>query len=268
VRIRASQGIPWTRLKELWEYRELLLFLTWRDIAVRYKQTVLGVAWALLQPVLTMAIFSVVFGRLARIPSDGMPYPLFVYCGLVPWQLFAYALANSANSLVANERLVTKQYFPRMLLPLSAVLAGLVDFAIAFVVLLGMMVYYRVMPTSAVWTLPLFVLLVVASAVAAGLWLSAVNVRYRDVRYALPFLSQLWLFATPIAYPASLMPEAWRPLYGLNPMAGVVEGFRWALLGGSGPGPLLAVSVAVVLLGLAMSLAYFLRVERTFADVI
>ena len=253
----------------MWDYRELLLFLTWRDVSVRYRQTALGAAWAVLQPVLTMAVFSVFFGRLARMPSDGLPYPIFAFCGLLPWQLFAYALASSAGSLVANERLVTKVYFPRLVVPVASVLAGLVDFAIAFAVLLGLMVYYGVAPTPAIWTLPLFLLLALLAAFAVGLGLSALNVRFRDVRHTLPFLTQFWLFATPIAYPASLVPERWRPLYGLNPMAGVVEGFRWALLGrGEAPGPMLAVSSLVVLLGLWASVLYFLRVERTFADVI
>jgi lipopolysaccharide transport system permease protein len=230
---------------------------------------VLGAAWAVLQPALTMVVFSLFFGRLAKMPSDGLPYPIFAFCGLLPWQLFAYALASSAGSLVANQQLVTKVYFPRLIVPAAGVLAGLVDFAIAFAVLLGLMLYYHVAPAPAAWTLPLFLLLALLAALAVGLGLSALNVRFRDVRHTLPFLTQFWLFATPIAYPASLVPERWRPLYGLNPMAGVVEGFRWALLGsGVGPGPMLLVSSLVVLLGLWVSVLYFLRVERTFADVI
>jgi lipopolysaccharide transport system permease protein len=256
------------RLRELWAHRELLLFLTWRDVRVRYKQTALGAAWALLQPLLTMLVFSVFFGALARVPSDGLPYPVFAYCGLLPWQLFAFALTASAQSLTANERLVTKVYFPRLVLPLSAVLAGLVDFVIAFALLLPLMAWYGVRPGAALVALPLFVLLALATAVAVGLGLGALNVRFRDVRYALPFLTQFWLFATPIAYPASLVPERFRLLLGLNPMAGVVEGFRWALLGAPAPGPLVLVSAAVVLLGLVFGLLYFLRVERSFADVI
>lgn len=267
--IRPSHGWVSLRFKELVEYRELLYFLTWRDIKVRYKQTVLGVAWAILQPFLTMVVFSVFFGRLARIPSDGLPYPVFAYCALLPWQLFAHALTESSNSLVANERLITKVYFPRLLVPLSAVLSGLVDFAMSFVVLLGMMFYYHIVPTRAAITLPLFVLLAIATSLAVGLWLSALNVAYRDVRYTIPFLTNFWLFVTPVVYPSSLVPVRWRALYGLNPMAGVVEGFRWSLLGkAEGPGPLLAVSVAIVVLLLMGGLYYFRRMERTFADVV
>lgn len=262
-----SAGVV-ARLREVWQYRELLGFLTWRDVRVRYKQTALGAAWAVLQPLLTMLVFSVFFGALARVPSDGLPYPVFAYCGLLPWQLFAFALTGSAQSLTANERLVTKVYFPRLILPLAAVLAGLVDFAIAFTLLVPLMAYYGVQPGPALLTLPLFVLLALASAVSVGLGLGALNVRFRDVRHALPFLTQFWLFVTPIAYPASLVPERWRALLGLNPMAGVVEGFRWALLGTPAPGAMLWVSAAAVLAGLGAGLLYFLRVERSFADVI
>ena len=214
-------------------------------------------------------MFSVFFGRLAKVPSDGIPYPVFAFAALLPWQLFAYALSESGNSLVSNQNLITKVYFPRLVIPIAAVLAGLVDFAIAFVVLLGLMLYYGIIPTRAVVLLPLFLLLAVASALSVGLWLSALNVKYRDVRYTLPFLMQFWLFATPVAYPASLVPERWRALYGLNPMAGVVEGFRWALLGTShAPGPLLWVSVAVVMVMLIGGLQYFRQTERTFADIV
>jgi lipopolysaccharide transport system permease protein len=268
LRIRAEAGGLAGRLREVWDQRELFLFLAWRDVRVRYKQTALGAAWALLQPLLTMLVFSVFFGRLAGVPSDGLPYPVFAYCGLLPWQLFSFALGSSATSLVANERLVTKVYFPRLILPLAAVLAGLVDFAIAFALLVPLMLWYGVAPGAAVVALPLFVLLAVGAAVAVGLGLCALNVRYRDVRYALPFLTQFWMFATPIAYPASLVPAAYRPWLGLNPMAGVVEGFRFSLLGGPAPGPLLLVSVLVVAAGLVASTLYFLRVERSFADVI
>lgn len=267
--IRPSRGWVPLKLADLWEYRELLYFLVWRDIKVRYKQTVLGAAWAIIQPFFTMVIFSIFFGRLAKIPSDGIPYPVFAYCALLPWQLFAHALTESGNSLVANERLITKVYFPRLVVPLAAVLGGLVDFAIAFLVLLGMMIYYGLSLTGAIVTLPLFLLLAVATALGVGLWLSALNVQYRDVRYTIPFLTQFWLFATPVAYPASLVPESWRPLLGLNPMAGVVEGFRWALLGvAHAPGPLLAVSVGVVVALLVGGLYYFRRMERTFADIV
>jgi len=267
--IRPSRGWAALDLADLWQYRELIYFLTWRDIKVRYKQTVLGGAWAILQPFLTMVVFSVFFGRLAGIPSDGLPYPIFAYCALLPWQLFAHALTESSNSLVANERLITKVYFPRLVVPISAVLAGLLDFLVAFVVLIGMMMYYHIRPTAAVWTVPLFLLLAVGAALGVGLWLSALNVQYRDVRYTIPFLTQFWLFLTPVAYPSTLVPVSWRPLYGLNPMAGVVEGFRWALLGkAEGPGALLAVSVTIVVLVLVGGLYYFRRMEKTFADVV
>ncbi len=268
LRLSARSAGAFARLSEVWEHRELLLFLTWRDLRVRYKQTALGAAWALLQPLLTMLVFSVFFGALARMPSDGVPYPVFAYCGLLPWQLFAFALTGAAQSLTANERLVTKVYFPRLILPLAAVLAGLVDFAVAFALLVPLMLAYGVRPGAAVATLPLFVALLLVTAVGVGLGLGALNVRFRDVRHALPFLTQLWLFATPIAYPASLVPERFRALMGLNPMAGVVEGFRWALLGAPAPGPLLWLSAGVALVGLAAGLFYFLRVERSFADVI
>lgn len=267
--IRPAQGWASLGLREVWAYRELLYFLTWRDIKVRYKQTVLGAAWAIIQPFFIMIVFSLFFGRLAGIPSDGIPYPVFIFCALLPWQLFAQALNESSNSLVANERLITKVYFPRLVIPISAVLGGLVDFAIAFVVLLLMMAYYGIVPRMAVLTLPLFILLTVLTALGVGLWLSALNVQYRDVRYTLSFLTQLWMFATPVAYPSSIVPEKWRALYGLNPMAGVVEGFRWALLGKKeAPGPLLAVSVATVVLILIGGLFYFRRMEETFADIV
>jgi lipopolysaccharide transport system permease protein len=218
---------------------------------------------------MTMVVFSVFFGRLAKVPSDGIPYPIFAYAALLPWQLFAYALSESANSLVGNQHLIKKVYFPRLVVPIAAVLAGLVDFAIAFIVLLGLMAYYSIRPTAAIVVLPLFILLAVASALSVGLWLSALNVQFRDVRYTIPFLTQFWLFATPVAYPSSLIPEKWRALYGLNPMAGVVEGFRWALLGkSSNPGPLLWVSIMAVIVLLIGGLAYFRRMERTFADVV
>src|SRR5882672_7033413 len=229
--IQPSRGWLKLNLGELWNYRELLYFLVWRDVKVRYKQTALGAAWAILQPFMTMVVFSVFFGRLAKIPSDGVPYPVFAFTALLPWQLFAYALAESSNSLVASQNLITKVYFPRLVIPIAGVLAGLVDFAIAFVVLLGLMAYYGIHPTAAILVLPVFIVFAVAAAMSGGLWLSALNVQFRDVRYTIPFLTQFWMFATPVAYPASLVPEQYRALYGLNPMAGVVEGFRWALLG-------------------------------------
>jgi len=268
LRIEPSRGWVSLRLRELWEYRELLYFLVWRDIKVRYKQTALGAAWAILQPVMTMMVFSVFFGRLAKVPSDGIPYPVFAFAALLPWQLFAFALSESANSLVASQNLIKKVYFPRLVIPIASVLAGLVDFAIAFVVLIGLMAYYGIHPTGAVAALPLFILFAVVSALAVGLWLSALNVQYRDVRYVIPFLTQFWMFVTPVAYPSSLVPAKWRTLFGLNPMACVVEGFRWALLGKStSPGPLLWVSIAAVMILLVGGLIYFRRMESTFADV-
>src|SRR5438876_3050769 len=267
--IRPQTGWTAAGLKELWEYRELLYFLTWRDIKVRYKQTVLGAAWAIIQPFFMMVVFSLFFGYLAKVPSDGIPYPIFAYAAMLPWQLFAHALTESSNSLVANERLITKVYFPRLVIPLATILAGLVDFAIAFVVGIGLMAWYGIVPGPFIAAVPLFVALAVLTALAAGLWLSALNVEDRDVRYTLGFLVQIWLFATPVAYPSSLVPERWRALYGLNPMAGVVEGFRWALLGhGQPPGALLVVSTAVTFVVLAGGLWYFKRMERTFADVV
>jgi lipopolysaccharide transport system permease protein len=267
--IRPSKGWNSPEFWELWEYRELLYFLIWRDIKVRYKQTVLGVAWAIIQPFFTMVVFSLFFGWLAKMPSEGIPYPIFTYSALVPWMYFANALALSSSSLVLDERLITKVYFPRLIIPMSAVLSGLLDFAIAFLVLVGMILFYGIVPTAAIFTLPFFVLLAAATALGAGLWLSALNVQYRDVRYAIPFLVQFWLFATPVAYPSSLLPEQWRVVYGLNPMAGVVEGFRWALLGhGQVPGPLLIVSVLTAAGLLVSGLYYFRRMEDTFADVV
>jgi lipopolysaccharide transport system permease protein len=256
-------------LRDLWEHRELLYFLTWRDIKVRYKQTVLGVGWAVLQPVLTMVVFSLFFGRLAGVPSDGLPYPIFSYAALVPWTFFAYGLTQAANSVVLNQQLVTKVYFPRIAIPLATVLSGVVDFVIAFAVLLGFMAWYGIAPTVNVVWLPLFLFLAFVTALGVGLWLAALNVLYRDVRYLIPFLTQFWLFATPIAYPSSLLQEPWRTLYGINPMAGVVEGFRWALLGtATAPGPMIAVSSVMALAILVGGSFYFRRMESTFADMI
>jgi len=269
VVIRPSTGWTGVSLRDLWAYRELLYFLAWRDIKVRYKQTALGVIWVVIQPLFAMLVFSVFFGRLAGMPSDGVPYPVFAFCALLPWQLFAHALTESSASLVTNQNLITKVYFPRLIIPLAPVLASLLDFLIAFGLLLGMLTYYRITPTLWVWTLPLFLLLAIALAIGVGLWLAALNARYRDVRYTIPFLTQIWLFATPIAYPSSLVPEPWRAWYGLNPMAGVVDGFRWALLGtADAPGGLMAVSAAVTLVILVSGVHYFRRTERTFADTI
>jgi lipopolysaccharide transport system permease protein len=269
VVLEPSKGLVRLNIRDVWAYRDLLYFLIWRDIKVRYKQTALGAAWAIIQPVMTMLVFSVFFGHFAKMPSDGFPYPVFALTALLPWQLFAFALTQSSNSLVDSQNLITKVYFPRLIVPLAAVLAGLVDFAIAFLVLLLLMAYYRVAPTVAIVWLPAFIALAVASALAVGLWLSSLNVKYRDVRYTIPFLTQVWLFATPVAYPSSIVPDMWRPLLGLNPMAGVVEGFRWALLGNAHPSvPLLLMSVAAVSALMAGGLLYFRKTEATFADLV
>jgi lipopolysaccharide transport system permease protein len=256
-------------VRDVWEHRELLWFLVWRDIKVRYKQTALGVLWAVLQPLLTMVVFSLFFGRLAGVPSNGVPYPLFSFAALVPWTFFSYGLSQAANSLVTDEQLVRKVYFPRLVIPLATVLSGAADFAMAFLVLLGMMLAYGVGITlQAFWLIPLLLLAVITS-LGVGLWLAALNVQYRDVRYTVPFLTQLWLLATPIAYPSGLLPEPWRTLNGLNPMTGVVEGFRWALLGtDTAPGSIIQASVLAAFLILVGGLYYFRRMEDTFADVI
>lgn len=254
---------------DVWAYRELLYFLTWKDLKVRYKQTVLGAGWAVLQPVLTMVVFSVFFGRLGGLPSDGLPYPVFTYAALLPWMLFAHVLTQSSQSIVNHQSLITKVYFPRVLIVLAPLGVGLLDFALAFVVLLAIMLWYGLAPGLGLLLAPLFVALAALAALATGVWLAALNVRYRDVRYTVPFLTSLWLFASPVAYPASLVPGPWRWLYGLNPMAGAIEGFRWALLGQGGmPAPLVAASLAVTLLMLVTGLRYFTRVEQTFADLV
>jgi lipopolysaccharide transport system permease protein len=256
-------------LRDVWLYRELLFFLVWRDIKVRYKQTLLGAAWAVIQPFLTMVVFSVFFGALAGLPSDGIPYPLFTYTALLPWQLFAFALTESSNSLVNNQRLIAKIYFPRLVVPVSAALSGLVDFAIAFIVLLGMMLFYKVPLTSRILFLPLLILLTIVAALSLGLWLAALNVKYRDVRYVIPFIVQLGFFLTPIAYSISLVPPGLQPFYALNPMVGVVTGFRWALLGSEAPAGLyVLVSTVVALILLAGGLLYFRRMEDSFADLL
>src|SRR3984893_8286009 len=269
VRIDARSGWLALDLAELWAYRELLYFFVWRDIKVRYKQTVIGAAWAILQPVMTMLVFSLFFGRLARIPSQGLPYPVFYYCALLPWMYFSTAMQGATNIVVDQQRVITKIYFPRVVLPIAAVLSGLLDFAISFVVFLAIMVYYRIVPTAAIVWLPGFTLLAILTALGVGLWLSALNALYRDVRYVLPFLVQFWMFASPVAYASSLVPEKWRWLYGLNPMAGVLEGFRWALTGhGQPPGILLAASSAGVILLVFSGLVYYHAVEGTMADVV
>ena len=267
--IQPSRGWVSLKLRELWEYRDLLFFLAWRDISVRYKQTILGAAWAIIQPFFSMVVFSLFFGRLAKIPSDGLPYPIFSYAAMLPWQYFATATASSSNSLVGSSNLLTKVYFPRLVIPLAAVLPPAVDFGIAFLVLIGMMAYYGVILTWNVLWLPLFLLLALGTALGVGFWLSAMNVQYRDIRYAVPFVVQFWMFASPVTYPSSLVPERWQVLYGLNPMTGVIEGFRWALLGTrTPPGPMTGVSACVALALLVSGAYYFRRMEKTFADVV
>ncbi len=267
--IRPSRGWSMPDLRELWRYRELLYFLVWRDVKVRYKQTALGAAWAVIQPFATMVVFSLFFGRLARVPSDGVPYPVFAYAALVPWTFFANGLTLSTQSLVQSQNLLRKVYFPRLAIPSAAVLSGLVDFALAFAVLLGMMAYFGIVPGARVVWLPPLLLLALATSLGVGLWLSALNVRYRDVGHVVPFIVQFWLFATPVAYPSSLLGEPWRTVYGLNPMVGVVEGFRWALLGtDTAPGGALLASVLAAAALLVSGALYFRRMERSFADVV
>ena len=264
-----QSGWPSLRLGELWQYRELLYFLTLRDIKIRYKQTALGVAWVVLQPLITMLIFSVIFGQLAKLPSDGIPYPVFSYAALLPWGLFSGALQRAGTSLVTSSNLITKVYFPRLVIPVSAVAAGLVDFVISFVALLGLMLYYKIVPTWMILTIPFFMVLALLTTLAVSLWLSALNVQYRDVQYMIPFLIQVWMYASPVAYSAGLVPAGrWRIIYGLNPLAGVIQGFRWALLGGNPPDELMAISTVIVLVLLASGLFYFRRMEKTFADVV
>jgi lipopolysaccharide transport system permease protein len=267
--IRPSRGWRALNLRELWEYRELLYFLAWRDVKIRYKQTVMGATWAVIQPFFTMVVFSLFFGKLAKVPSDEIPYPIFSYAALVPWQFFASGLSQSSTRLVGSANLIRRVYFPRLVIPISAVLAGGVDFALAFAVLLGMMLFYGILPTAAVIWLPFLLLLALVTALGVGLWLTAMHVQFRDVRYLVPFLVQAWMFATPIAYPSSLLDEPWHTLYGINPMAGVVEGFRWALLGTeTAPGPIVLVSALVAVGSLVSGAYYFRRMEKTFSDVV
>ena len=269
ITVKPSKGWISLKLKDLWEYRDLFYFLTWRDIKVRYKQTVLGAAWAIIQPFFTMVVFSLFFGKLAKVPSDGIPYPIFAYAALVPWTFFANGLSQSSNSMVENANLIKKVYFPRMVVPISSVISGVVDFVLAFLVLLGMMFFYGIFPTKNIIWLPLLLVMAFVTALGVGLWLSALNVQFRDVRYTVPFLTQFWLFATPIAYPSSLLSEPWRTLYGINPMVGVVEGFRWALLGTeTAPGPIIVVSALVALALFVGGAFYFRRMEKSFADVV
>jgi len=268
-RIGATHGWRSLKLGEVWQARELLYFLTLSNIKVKYKQTLLGASWAIIQPFFTMVVFTLFFGRLAKIPSDGTPYPVFTFAALVPWTFFANGITQSSESIVRIGTTVKRVYFPRLVIPLASIMSGLVDFVLAFIVLLGMMLWYGIAPTLNVLWLPAFLLLAFVAALGTGLFLAALNVEYRDVRYVVPFLVQIWLFATPIAYPSSLLSEPWRTVYGINPMAGVIEGFRWALLGtGVAPGPMLGVSVAGALVLLVVGTLYFRRVERTFADVV
>jgi lipopolysaccharide transport system permease protein len=275
--IRPSHGWAAINLKELWTFRELVYFLTWRDVKVRYKQTALGALWAILQPVLTMVVFTIFFGKMAKIDTNGVPYPIFSYTALLPWGLFTKAISDAGRSLVAHRAMITKIYFPRLSIPISSVLGGIVDFALAFLVLIAMMLYYNYAPgstyhitiTPAILTLPLFLLLAILTSLGVGLWLSALNVLYRDVNYILPFLTQFWLFLTPVAYPASMIPGKWQLLYALNPMTAVVEGFRWALLGTSdAPGPMVLISSLIAILVLVTGVYYFRNMERTFADTV
>jgi lipopolysaccharide transport system permease protein len=269
VLIAPPKGLLHIDWAEIWAHRELLYFFVWRDLKVRYKQTAIGAAWAVIQPVATMAVFTLFFGRLAKMPSYGLPYPLFFFSALLPWTYFATALNSATSAMVDNQRIITKVYFPRVLLPLSSVLAGLVDFAIAFVLLVALMIFYGVAPGVNALLAPAFLLLAVLTALGAGLWLSALNAIYRDVRYAIPFLIQFWMFGSPVIYPSAMVPERWQWLFGLNPMAGVIEGFRWSLTGaGQPPGPLLAVSCAVTLLLLFSGLVYFQKMEANIADIV
>ena len=267
--IRPSSGWRSFDLKEVWAYRELLGMLAWRDVSIRYKQSVAGIGWAIIQPLMTMVIFTIIFGKFAKLPSDGLPYPVFAYCALLPWNYFAQSLSGSSDSLVGSSYLITKVYFPRLILPLSKVSSGLIDFGVAFIILFGMMAWYRISPTAGILLLPVFMLVAMLTALGVGLWFTALNVKYRDVRFIVPFIAQFWMFASPVAYSTSLVPEKWRWLYGLNPMAGVIESFRWALLGKSAPDfRMMLVSFAAVCAVLITGLFYFKKMEKTFADIV
>jgi lipopolysaccharide transport system permease protein len=269
LEIRPARGWRSLNLKDIWQYRELLYFLTWRDIKIRYKQTVLGAAWAIIQPFFTMVVFTIFFGNLAKIPSDGVPYPIFTFCALLPWQLFSFSLTQASNSMVAEARLITKVYFPRLIVPLASVIAGLVDFAFSFLMLIGLMVYYGIVPSINMVFLPIFLMFAVITALAVGLWLSALNVKFRDVRYTIPFITQLWMFGSPVVYSSSLIPEQWRWIYALNPMTGVIEGFRWAVLSREmAVSEMMGVSVLVVVVLFIGGLYFFRSIERVFADIV
>lgn len=256
--------------KDLWRYRELFYFLAWRDILVRYKQTVIGIAWALIRPFLTMIVFTIVFGKLAKLPSEGAPYPVMVFAAMLPWQFFSAAMAEASNSLIGNANLISKVYFPRLIIPVSAVITSFVDFLISGIILVGLMIWYQFIPGWRILTLPLFVIVAFAAAMGVGLWLTALNVKYRDFRYVIPFIVQFGLYISPVGFSSSIVPEKWRLLYSLNPMVGVIDGFRWAILGGDvkifWPGFLL--SLCLVVISLVTGVLYFRKTEKTFADVI
>jgi len=269
IEVKPKDGFVQLDLREIWQYKELLYFLVWRDVKVRYKQTAIGIAWVLLQPLLTMIIFTVIFGLFAKLPSEGLPYPVFVYVAVLPWTYFAEATARSGSSLVGDANLLRKVYFPRLIIPLAAVIAPLVDFGLAFMLLLCLMTWYGIAPTWGFIFLPVLLFFAFCTAFAVGLWLSALNVKYRDVRYAIPFLTQLWMYASPVAYAASVVPERWRVIYGLNPMASVIDGFRWGLLGkGALDFHAMTISAGGMLIVLLGGLIFFKRMESTFADVV
>jgi len=269
ILIKASDNPFKLNIAEVWEYRELLSMFVWRDVAVRYKQSLIGIGWAVIQPVTTMVIFSIIFGYLAKLPSEGIPYPIYTFCALLPWNYFARSLSDSSDSLVSSANLVTKVYFPRLILPLSKVLAGFIDFTIAFVILLVLMVWYQIAPSYGIFLLPAFMLIAILTAFGIGLWLTALNVKYRDIKFVVPFITQLWMYTSPVAYSTSLIPEKWQWLYGLNPMVGVIEGFRWALLSKGAPDPvMMSVSTVIVLIILVGGIYYFRKTEQTFSDII
>lgn len=269
IRLQPSSRWRFVDLNELWHYRELVYFLTWRDIKVRYKQTAIGVLWAVLQPIAMMLVFTLFFGKLAKLPSEGVPYPLFTFCALLPWQVFSRSISDSANSLVTDQRLISRVYFPRIIVPTSSIVGSLMDFLISFALFLGVMAWYGIAPTFHILFLPVFLILMMMTALGMGYWLSALNIEYRDVAYALPFISQIWMFLSPVVYPSSLVPEKWRVIYGLNPMAGVIDGFRWALLGvGPGPSPMVLASACISVALFVTGIFWFRSRERTFADAI
>jgi len=271
--LKPAKGLAALNLKDLWDYRELIYFLTWRDLKVRYKQTLLGFTWVLLQPVINMVVFTILFGQLLNVPTGGIPYPIFSFAALLPWLYFASSLSRSSTTLVGSANLISKVFFPRMVIPIAGVLSGLVDFLVSLIVLVGMMLFYKIIPTWNLLLMPLFLLLALLTALGFGLWLSALNVRFRDVNHLVPFIIEIWKYATPVIYGSTLIPEKFRFLLGLNPMTGVVEGFRWAILGSKyvenfNPGPLFIVSISITLLVLISGVIFFRNTERTFADII